>query len=68
MEPSEPEWWRPELQTKWFHITADGLVQGAVWEDSPSDQAMWQHGNCFATYEEAEHAREVMRKVLRHLH
>lgn len=55
--------WIPEMTNKFYFINIDGKVKVCI-HDKETDNVMFNFGNCFKTIEEAEAARDKIKKVL----
>ncbi len=62
-QPAKP--WKPKFGDEYFLITFDGKIKTTKWFYPPTDEMIFNFGNCFKTYEEAEEARERVRAALK---
>lgn len=57
-EKVESKVWKPKENETYFVICLDGEVGESVWENTEIDEKLYEIGNCFNTYKEAEKAVE----------
>jgi hypothetical protein len=67
-EPSEPERWRPKKGEAYWMIQNDGDVETHQYADDTYDDKKRDFGNCFKTREQAEQARDDIKKLLDNVH
>src|SRR2546427_9814103 len=54
--------WRPTNREHYFIILGDGDITKLQWNDTIFDHAVWNFGNCFRVWQEAEQARDGMKE------
>ena len=62
------ERWKPKFDEAYYCIFANGNIDKTVWRNIPTDNNLFERGNCFKTEEEAESAAEKVKALLLSLH
>ena len=58
---------RPANRDHYFLVLANGEIKNFPWNDTVFDHEVWDFGNCFRMRQEAEQARDSMKKLLHQL-
>ena len=58
---------RPANREHYFLVLANGEIKNFPWNDTLFDHEVWDFGNCFRMRQEAEQARDSMKKLLHQL-
>ena len=56
--------WKPKYRDSYFYVDTDGLIVAEVWYNKQIDKSRYEFGNCFVGIDEAETARDKVRKML----
>ena len=60
--------WRPTNREHYFIVLGDGDITKLQWNDTIFDHAVWNFGNCFRVWQEAEQARDGMKEYFATFH
>ena len=60
--------WRPTNREHYFIILGDGDITKLQWNDTIFDHAVWDFGNCFRVWQEAQQARDGMQGYFANFH
>jgi hypothetical protein len=60
--------WKPDKEELYYYINSEGEIDFIDWCDENGDTQSYEFGNCFKTREQAEHARDEIKKLLLNLH
>ena len=60
--------WKPMNREPYFIVLGDGDITKLQWNDTIFDHAVWNFGNCFRVWQEAEQARDGMKEYFANLH
>jgi hypothetical protein len=55
---------RPANREHYFLVLANGEIKNFPWNDTVFDYEVWDFGNCFRMRQEAEQARDSIKKLL----
>src|SRR4029453_10010087 len=55
---------RPVNREHYFLVLANGAIKNFPWNDTVFDYEVWDFGNCFRMRQEAEQARDLIKKLL----
>jgi hypothetical protein len=55
---------RPANREHYFLVLANGEIKNFPWNDTVFDYEVWDFGNCFRMRQEAEQARDLIKKLL----
>ena len=58
---------RPANRDHYFLVLANGEIKNFPWNDTVFDHEVWDFGNCFRMRQEAEQARDSIKKLLHQL-
>ena len=56
--------WKPKYKERYYRINWKGAVVETAWYDTQDEEICYEFGNCFRTKEEAEVARDKIKKML----
>ena len=56
--------WKPEYGDYYYFINYKGMAMRSTWFNSVNEYTMYEFGNCFKTFEEAELARDKIKEIL----
>ena len=60
--------WKPKNREHYFIILGDGDITKLPWNDIIFDHAVWDCGNSFRVWQEAEQARDGMQEYCANFH
>ena len=60
--------WKPMLGEDYIFIDSGGKERATMWVGDENDIERYEFRNCFETREQAEHARDEIKKLLLKLH
>ena len=60
--------WKPESEQSFFVLHSPCIILRFYWKNIEQDLEYYNSGNCFKTREQAEHARDEIKKLLLSLH
>ena len=56
--------WKPKHGDYYYFINYKGMAMRNTWFNSVNEYTMYEFGNCFKTFEEAELARDKIKEIL----